>query len=251
MRLINISVFNYLTYNSNLHESFVGALDPRTKLFLSISLSSILIFNRNSLILLSVFIIIISVQIGLVGYKRFLQTIYMLRWSIFVIFTISVIVNSFNQDLLLDRILSSSVLVLRVIGITFSFSIFNQTTSPDLLYDSLIKLKIPKRLAWVIVISYRQAIFYIDEFSNLFHGLSVQTSNPIRKIIRIVKDFVKILVIAYVRAIIRSREFAHTLKVRGFSTIHENISLYSTKLRIPDYCIILLIIIIDIISFLN
>jgi energy-coupling factor transporter transmembrane protein EcfT len=130
------------------------------------------------------------------------------------------------------------MILLKFIGIVTAFVVFNRTTSPDEIVDSLIKLQIPATLAWSVGASIRQATFIIDE---LYHIRNIQRSRnnfyanaPVAKFRQIISETYQMLISIYARAIIISNGYADGLSNRGWKNAHPTITLHTSQFQRDD-----------------
>lgn len=242
-----MSAVNLLVYGSHLHTSFIGRLDPRVKILISLGLSTYIILNRTPASVALAFFCIICLQIFLDSVYNLVQYLYYLKWGILTVGFFAFLGYYYQtSDLVLAGWLSA-FLVLRVIGISLAFSVFNRTTSPEMLLDALIKMRVPSALAWKITTAYRQAIFYVEELNQLQTTIRTSQSGFFVKNVEEVRNFIRVYTMALVRAIIRSKEFSNTLQIRGFHSAHAEITLHTHQRNTTDLIISFLAVLIFII----
>jgi len=191
---------------------------------MGIVLTTLLIIETDIGIALLELSVVIILTITIFGLRWFLSSLRSL-WMIILLAPLSVFIFSFTIDLT-GRLNLSLLVLIKLVGILFSFSPMSRTVTPNELFASLIALKFPPTLSWIVVSTYRQATFLIEELRLSFMLLTrnIPTSR-IKRLRYLTSSASNLLIIAYGRAIIRSKDYADTLMVRGWQGAHKDIPL--------------------------
>jgi energy-coupling factor transport system permease protein len=230
-------------------ESPFHSLDPRIKLFFSITLFSLSLLS--STILEFMVILSIILFIGLVSkvIKRMAKTIVFSASFLVMIFIINILVGY--------NILFSVIVSLRFISVVSSSSIFFLTSSPDELELVMRSFHLPYDLIFAFVTAVRfvpvimlDALQILD--SQKSRGLEIEKGSIMKRI----KNYLPVLVPLIVQSIIRSEELAEAMESRAYGFSKKKTSYYSLHLRRRDYiastfCLILIILFILLIYILH
>jgi energy-coupling factor transporter transmembrane protein EcfT len=220
-----------IQFDSGAKNSWVGQRDPRAKLgFALFILFGSIFANTYELLVLTILSLIIATLT--LSVREVFQYLLNLKWFLILILVINLILTS--GDLTSNTV----VILLKFLGIVTAFVVFNRTTSPDEIVDSLIKLQIPATLAWSVGASIRQATFIIDE---LYHIRNIQRSRnnfyaikPVAKLSQIITETYQMLISIYARAIIISNGYADGLSNRGWKKAHSTITLHTSQFQKND-----------------
>ena len=195
--------------------------------------------------LLIIFVTTIMVVVLTLEVSGFFKLIYGLKWFILLILLFNLLLTSWKIEYL-----NLLTIMMKFLIIIIAFAVFNRTTSPDQVVDSLIKLKLPPTLAWTIGAALRQSIFIIDELTyireiqrarNGYYGFK-----KTQKLKAIINEIYQLLISIYARALIITGPYADTLINRGWTGAHSTITLYTSKFEKSDVIFLLITIIIPI-----
>ncbi len=223
-------------------------LNAVTKLFIGLSFSLLIVLQSSLLPVLIVLVGIFFVNFIIYGIRRTSGIIYSIR-HLLVLVPLSVFLFLFSFDLS-TRINLTLSTTIRLVSITLAFSPLSRSTTPDDLLSGLLSIRLPPLLSWIIVSTYRQSIFVLEELqvtSKLY--LRDAPSGKIASIRYYSDAVVKLLVIAYGRAIVRSKEYADTLMVRGWTGAHRDLPLEASSFSLVDIIFISLVSVFSILMF--
>lgn len=223
-----------------LDSTWASSLNPLTKMLMGTVLTTLLIIETDINIALLELSVVLILTITIFGLKWFLSSLRSL-WMIILLAPLSVFIFSFTLDLT-GRLNLSLLVLIKMIGILFSFSPMSRTVTPNELFATLIALKFPPTFSWIVVSTYRQAIFFIEELrlSFMFLTRDIPTGR-INRLRYLTSSASNLLIIAYGRAIIRSKDYTETLMVRGWKGAHKDIPLDKIGVRGTDVVVIFIL----------
>ncbi len=212
--------------------TIIHKLDPRVKMFYSISIFILSMIFWNSIILLLLFVSILPLFYIAKVSQKFIRT---LQGSIFLIILIFVI-NYFTLGI--ERALAMSFRFLTIIA---CFSILFLTTYPEDFSEALVKLKVPYEFALTFTMAIRfvpslarEARIIID--AQRSRGLELDKGNFIKKL----KNYIPILVPLIVNAIRKSIKVAEAMESRAFGASPKRTSLIELRLTLKDYLFLII-----------
>ena len=235
---------NVLLTDPNHSKGVIASFHPVSKIILGLN-SLILALILNDILLLSLhLVIILLIKISAFGIKSTLREI-LAFWQFVVAYMVITLLLYLTQVVIYDLQLIGITLIKLIVALN-SFSIFFKTTTPEQLLYVLNTLRFPSKLSWMIVATYRQVFFVLNELSQLFmlskNKYSTTNLGFIRKIRMNALIASRILVIGMVNAVYRSLEYSETLKIRGWTKPHREITLFSQSYRVVDFLIFLIIV---------
>lgn len=231
-----MSYVQLLSFDYTAEQSFTGQRDPRVKLLLGLIISIVAITTSSTVLLLINLLLAIIVYTSVSSLSFLVRFIYSQKIVVALIFVFSFFIYphlSVQQHAVL-----AGLLLIKYFSLIFAFSVFNRTTSPESLIDTLIKLKIPPNLAWAIAGAYRQGLFAITELSlvklriqNMYNVSTV--SGRMRSHLQALLS-TRLVISAYIRGILRANEYAESLYVRGWNGAHSTVTLHSSSFTKTD-----------------
>lgn len=223
-----LEVFQYTRQDSIMHR-----LDPRAKLVLSITLAVI------SLLFLEIFplLIILSVLIPLMAAARSIR-----RWlrSMKGLSVLLIFILVFNTLLsTAPNPLNYSIsLVLRLIALMTSFSIFFLTVHPDELSQALIQMRVRFEFAFAMSMAMRyvptlgQEAYAIMDTQKA-RGVELDKGNLLTRIRNIVPIIVPLIIVSIRRAL----SIAESMESRGFGANQNRTYLEKLVFRKRDWAV--------------
>lgn len=220
-------------------------LDPRTKLFFVALVSSFAVAVNDTALLLILFIL----TIGVLNYlgKGFSHVISRLGKLIYLVLALAIVQSVFNQGgepiirisgvtVLTDYGLDRSVqFLLRVsIIVTSSFIILTSRTRD--LIQGLLQMKIPYELVFMLSISAKFLPILRNEMVHKvmameLQGIDLKAVGMGRKL----KAYRYLLLPVTVNSLLKSRELAVAMEMRGFRSMERRTSYRRLRLELPDY----------------
>lgn len=225
-------------------------LDPRSKIFY-VALVSTLSVLLNKLLPLLILLMGSFIILYLCGGNG-INTLYRLRKLIFILVGISIIQSIFNNDgkaliqlgnimILTDYGLFRGLqFLLRLSVIIVSSSILLTSTNRDLT-QGLLQLRIPYEIVFMLLISAKFLPLLRDEFKN--KALAMELTGIDFKKVSLEKKLTAykyLLLPVTVNSLLKSKEMAIAMEVRGFRSMDRRTSFRELKLRIFDYLFIFL-----------
>jgi len=231
-----MSLFKAFSYTQK--DTLIHRLDPRSKLFFVIVftlLSLIYVEIEIEIFLLLITLLLLSIARSLM---EWLTTIKFLSLMIILIFIFNFIYTSLYFAI---------SMVLRLLILTATFSIFFLTVHPDDLYQALIQMKIPFHYAFAFSMAVRFVPTLALEARTIMEaqmskGLELEKGGLFKK----AKNFIPILAPLVVNSIRRAIQIAESLESRGFGAVANRTSLYQLHIRPIDYLFIFLTIMVSV-----
>lgn len=245
----SLSMFEGLKFrkvSSPIHD-----LDPRVKFLYVIIMFATAVMYMELIPLIMLFLI----QLPLVMVAKVTkQWIKSMRGAAFlasiIFFTNFIFSYLYRGQQELPFILEYSMaMTLRFIVLVGSFSIFFLTTSPDHLGLALEKSHVPYEFCFAFTTAVRFVPVLAEEAQTIMdaqkaRGLELEKGNFLKRI----RNYIPILIPLIVNAIRRSLELAEAMESRAWGATKNRTNLYELKLRMGDYTLILLTIIILILA---
>ena len=182
-------------YDFIYRDSVIHKLDPRTKILWVIALTFLVFMTDSPLIIISTFIfVILTIFISKLPLKAVWDSskIFVVGFTIAYVVLFSLLLWDFKQGILGGLLFSTKFLV-----IILSTVVFAMSTSPRDFISSLIKLKIPYEIAFMLTLAIRFVPVITKEFNHVInaqkaraHKLKFSLIHPIL----MVKSFVPILI---------------------------------------------------------
>lgn len=217
-----LNAFKFSKKNTLIHQ-----LDPRAKLLFSIIYSiSALLFTEIIPLLLILMSLLPLILLG----KLLTEWLKSLRGMSFLILLILVINTLFLS------LSFSLAMILRIIIMVSSFSIFFLTVHPNDLALSLISMKIPYEIAFSFSLAFRFVPTIAMEAQNIMdaqmsRGYEMQKKGLISQ----VKNLFPLLIPLIVCSIKRAFNVAEALESRAFGSNKERTFFYNIRYRAKDY----------------
>ncbi len=211
----------------------IHRLDPRVKLLILLTIFTLSVLFSNLLILLILFF----VQIPMILLGKILSrwVLSMKGGSFFasLIFIVNFITGS--------TLTFSLTMMFRFLVLISSFSFFFMTTSPDDLGLALEEMHIPYALCFTFTTAVRLVPTMAIEAQTIMdaqrsRGLELDKGNLFKRI----RNYMPILIPLIVLAIKRSIELAEALESRAFDVSKKREYYIILKMKIIDYCVIVL-----------
>lgn len=208
-------------------DAFLHNLDPRTKLFLALVYTiCALLFNHLIPLLLLLSTLIPIIVLGKLG-KEWLKSIRGLSF----LFILVIILNSFFISL------SYAIsMILRILIMISSFSIFFLTVDPNELSLSLISMGVPYHYAFSFSLAFRFVPTISMEAQNIIdaqqsRGYELQKKGLVNQ----VKNLFPLLIPLIICAIRRAFNVAEALESRAFGSRKERTYYYQIRFTYKDW----------------
>ncbi|WXG45539.1 MAG: energy-coupling factor transporter transmembrane component T [Candidatus Atabeyarchaeum deiterrae] len=229
-----MSIFQAFKFKKK--DTVIHRLDPRTKLYTAIMLF-VLSFIFGEVVLLS--LILLFSMLLLATARSLGQWFKTLRGLSFLLIFI-VVVNTLlvNTPFALGNAMT---MVIRLLDIMASFSIFFLTVHPDDLAQALIQLHVPFDFAFTLSMATRYVPTLAQETQTIMdaqmsRGLELQKGNVIRRI----RNYIPILIPLIVSSIRRAMSIAESLESRAFGSTKNRTYLYRLRMAKKDYFVVLM-----------
>jgi len=229
-------------YDFIYRESIIHKLDPRTKILWVIFLTFIVFAVKNSFIILSIFVfVIICIFLAKLPLKSVWTSskIFVIGFTIAYIILFSLLLWNIRQGIIGGLLFSIKFLI-----IILSTIIFSMSTSPRDLISSLIKLKVPYEIAFMLTLAIRFVPVITKEFNHVIeaqkaraHKIRFSISQPIES----AKTFIPILIPTLMILFKKSLDLSISIEARAFRASSKRTSSPRLKLKIKDYIAILVL----------
>jgi len=203
-------------------------IDPRVKLWFSVQILVLISVINDYLYLLLIGILPFLLYSIMNGMFQFFKFMWNMKWYLIIFLIFGYFISGLS-------IYTIGIISLKFLLLFQAFTILSQTTTPDEITDTLLKLRLPSNFAWRVGMSLRQVYFLQDE---LGHLRRIQQLNSGYHLNRKNSRFSRIgdyLTTIYANAINRSVEFDKTLQIRGFKGAHREIVTYEANFQISDF----------------
>jgi len=222
-----LQAFNFRRKNTVVHR-----LDPRTKLYLAITLLIVSFIFSEVVVLSLIFLFLLLVLAAARSLSQWFRTIRGLSFLLIIV----VLFNSMFATLGY-----AITFVVRLLDIMACFSIFFLTVHPDDLAQALIHLHVPFDFAFTLSIATRYVPTLAQEAQTIIdaqmsRGLELQKGNMIKRI----RNYIPILIPLIVCSIRRALSVAESLESRAFGSTKRRTYLHALKMAKKDHFVILL-----------
>ncbi|AOY78330.1 energy-coupling factor transporter transmembrane component T family protein [Clostridium formicaceticum] len=223
------------------------ALDPRAKLMIVLSLSSLAVLIRNIYILVG--ILLVSVLLSIVFhspilsiFKKFKRVLWIF---VFLIFIQSLfhshgtsIMNVGSITLITtEGMLKGIQLVLRMLIIISSATIMATNSSREVI-QGLVQWKIPYEIAFMVSIAIRFLPTFTEEIKDVVTAIQLRGIEldkiPLKKRIKIY-SYVLMPIVA--NSLIKARKLSTAMEMKGFGIYSKRTSYHLLKMQWTDYAV--------------
>ena len=189
--------------------------DPRTKLFISMAISLMMMLPLERLALFLGVYAVFLVWVRLLGPA--LRQIWRMKWLLFFLFAI---------DWWLIGLDHAALICMRLVLLTGVFALFFSTTTTRELGLALEKFHVPHRYAFSLSLAFQSLSLLDDEWraiseAQYSRGVAVQMSS-FRKLLRQVGDLISLTVPAIVLTTKRAWAITEAAYARGFDSPKRN-----------------------------
>lgn len=225
-------------------------VDPRTKLFIVVCMSSLSVIIRDVKLLSIVFLI--SILVCSMFKSPLLMVIKRLKKFLYIFFFIILIQSIFTNkgtpiisfsnihlltDVGVDKALQFG---LRMIIILMSASLLMTSSSRELL-QGLIQIKIPYEIAFMVMIGIKFIPLLSEELKDNLTAIELRGIDikrlPVKKKIKV---YTYIFTPVIVGAVIKSKHIAIAMECKGLRAYDKRTSYIRLKLQLADYTIMIL-----------
>ncbi len=215
-------------------ETFVHRLDPRAKLLLAVVYTILaLLYPGEKPIITPLFIIFLSLIPFIIAGKLVKRWLTSLRGLSFLILIIIILNTLFIEE---KGFSFSITMILRILIMITSFSIFFLTVDPNDFALSLISMKIPYEFAFSFSLAFRFIPTIANEAQNIMdaqqsRGYEMKQSGMINQI----KNLFPLLVPLIICSIKRAFNVAEALESRAFGSKKDRTYYFSIKYSLKDW----------------
>jgi len=218
-------------FDYNLKVSVVHSFDPRTKIYLSGAFVVITLLIDNPTLLSVVCIFLLFFMWGACILSDVFRAFRGFIYFIILIFLVDAVLFSLKFAL---------TMIIKFIGIIFSFLLLLMTTSPDELLQVMERLRLPMETVMAFSIALRYTPTMIREAELIFdaqrsRGISFQGKGIIGKL----KGYIYLLVPLIAISTRKAMSMAESMEARGFGAKNKRTSLNELKMKKRDYTIII------------
>ncbi|MHA1576121.1 MAG: energy-coupling factor transporter transmembrane component T family protein [Candidatus Thorarchaeota archaeon] len=223
-----LEVFQYTRQDSIIHR-----LDPRAKLLLSIVLAIISLMFLEIFPLLIVIAVLIPMMAAAKSLRRWLRSMKGLSILLIFILIFNTLLSTFPNPLNY-----SIALVLRLVALMTSFSIFFLTVPPDELSQALIQMRVRFEFAFAMSMAMRyvptlgQEAFAIMDTQKA-RGVELDKGNILARIRNIVPIIVPLIIVSIRRAL----SIAESMESRGFGASKNRTYMEQLSFRKRDWAV--------------
>lgn len=222
--------------------------DPRTKLVIVLVLSTFALIYNDLMVLFS--ILLVSILIGLLMGSDLKGIAVRLKRLIYLVFAIAIVQSLFTKagnpiisigkiTLITDYGIRKSLeFILRISIIIASAGILTTSTSRDIV-QGLIQMKIPYEIAFMVFIAIRFLPIFKEEMTDSIIAIQLRGIDFKRtKLGDKIKVYRYIFLPIVINSILKARELASAMEMRGFRAYPERTSFRVLKMGGLDYIII-------------
>jgi energy-coupling factor transport system permease protein len=223
-----LEVFQYTRQDSIMHK-----LDPRAKLLLSITLAIISLLFLEIFPLLMILGVLIPLMATAKSLKRWLRSMKGLSVLLVFILVFNTLLSTYTNPLNY-----SIALVLRLVALMTSFSIFFLTVHPDELSQALIQMRVRFEFAFAMSMAMRyvptlgQEAYAIMDTQKA-RGVELDKGNILKRIRNIIPIIVPLIIVSIRRAL----SIAESMESRGFGANKNRTYLEKLSFRKRDWAI--------------
>jgi len=232
-----MEAFRFIQKNTIIHK-----LDPRTKLLLAIIYAILGIIFEDIFILLIIFISLLPFILVGQLFKKWIKSIRGMTFLFLLLIIFNTLFDSFSKSL---------SMIIRIMIMVSSFSLFFLTVHPDDLMLSLISLKVPYNIAFSFALSFRFVPTIAIEAQNIIdaqksRGYEMEEGGLISQ----AKNLIPLLIPLIVCSMKRAFHIAESLDSRAFGSTKNRTYYYSIFYTKKDWFLTAVLIIIFIFGIL-
>lgn len=222
-------------------DSPLRALDPRTKLVISLSASIAVMSTLDRLAIYFCFYLLFTAWARLI--PEMARQVWRLKWVLIIIFLVDWWVVSLEL---------ATIIVLRLTLLAGVFSLFFSTTTANELSLALEHLRVPYRYAFSIKMAFQSVSLIQEEWNAIreaqfSRGLQLKFKG-FRELFNKIGELIAFTVPAIVLTTRRAWALTESAYARGFDS-PKRISYYFLKMQSKDWFLICFFILIDILLF--
>jgi energy-coupling factor transport system permease protein len=222
-----LQAFNFKSKNTIVHR-----LDPRTKLYLALTLLIVSFIFGEVIPLSFIFFFLLLVLAAARSLGQWFRTIRGLSFLLVLVVLFNGIFATLGYAI---------TTVVRLLDIMACFSIFFLTVHPDDLAQALIQLHVPFDFSFTLSMSTRYVPTLAQEAQTIIdaqmsRGLELQKGSIIKRI----RNYIPILIPLIVCSIRRALSVAESLESRAFGSTKKRTYLNVLKMSKKDYLVIIL-----------
>lgn len=216
-------------------KTIIHSLDPRTKLLLAIIYSILAIIFEEIFILFFVFLSLFPFILAGQLFKKWIKSIRGMTFLFLLLIIFNTLFSTFSKSI---------SMILRIMIMVSSFSLFFLTVHPDDLMLSLLSLKVPYNIAFSFSLSFRFVPTIAIEAQNIIdaqksRGYEMEQGGLISQ----AKNLIPLLIPLIVCSMKRAFHIAEALDSRAFGSTKNRTYYYSISYTKKDWLITVILII--------
>ena len=231
-------------YDFIYRDSIIHKLDPRTKILWVIMLTLVVVMTTNAYIIIGIFLfVILAIFIAKIPLKSVWHSskIFVVGFTIAYIVLFSLLLWNLKEGLVGGALFSIKFLI-----IILSTIIFSMSTSPREFISSLIKVKVPYEIAFMLTLAIRFVPVITRELNNVINAQKARAHKikfSLRHPIESIKTFVPILIPTLLVLFKKSLDLAMSIDSRAFRAKEKRTYPPRLKLKFSDYSAVLILIV--------
>lgn len=230
-------------YDFIYRDSLIHKLDPRTKMLWVICLTFLVFMTGNACIIVSVLVfVVLTIFIAKLPSRSVWDSskIFIVGFTIAYVILFSLLLWNFKQGLTGGLLFSAKFLIIILSTIVMAMS-----TSPRDLISSLIKLKVPYEIAFMLTLAIRFIPVITKEFNHVINAQKARAHKlkfSIRHPINMVKSFIPILIPTLMMLFKKSLDLSMSIESRAFRAKSKRTYPPGLKFKFKDYIAILILV---------
>lgn len=222
-------------------KTIIHILDPRTKLLLAIIYSILAIIFEEIFILFFVFLSLFPFILAGQLFKKWIKSIRGMTFLFLLLIIFNTLFSTFSRSI---------SMIIRIMIMVSSFSLFFLTVHPDDLMLSLLSLKVPYNIAFSFSLSFRFVPTIAIEAQNIIdaqksRGYEMEQGGLISQ----ARNLIPLLIPLIVCSLKRAFHIAESLDSRAFGSTKNRTYYYSIKYAKKDWLLTIILISLFIFGF--
>ncbi len=231
-------------YDFIYRDSIIHKLDPRTKILWVFILTLMVFMTNNAYIIIGTFIFVLfTIFLAKLPLKSvwLSSRLFVIGFTIAYVVLFSLLLWDLKQGVTGGLLFSIKFLIIILSTIVFAMS-----TSPRDLISSLIKLKIPYEIAFMLTLAIRFVPVITKEFNHVIDAQKVRAHKirwSLRHPIESVKTVIPILIPTLMILFKKSLDLAMSIESRAFRASKKRTYPPGLKFKFKDYAVIILLVV--------
>ena len=239
-------------YDFIYRDSIIHKLDPRTKLLWVVMLTFLVFMTSNPYITIGTFaFVIFLIALAKLPAKAVWDSskLFVVGFTIAYIVLFSLLLWDIKQGIIGGLLFSIKFLIIILSTIVFAMS-----TSPRELISSLVKMKVPFEIAFMLTLAIRFVPVITREFNQVIdaqkaraHKISLSIKHPLES----AKSFVPIIIPTLMLLFKKALDLSISIEARAFRALEKRTYPPRLKFKFADYIAIILLIVLFTIFLVN